>query len=103
MIAFIDALATPATLGWLGSTALAICGVPQALKMFKTKRADDVSWWTLWLWYIGEFLTFTYLLLVDLSTSTLHIPLYANYLFNILVVSVLLLGKLKYSKGASNE
>ncbi len=83
-------------IGWLGSSLLAICAVPQVIKCFKTRSADDLAWGFLILWFLGELFTIIYLLVSDSSQNFWHWPLYLNYGLNILLVVYLLYAKLAY-------
>ena len=40
-------------IGWIGATLFAFCGAPQALKTYRTKRAEDISWAFLFMWIGG--------------------------------------------------
>jgi uncharacterized protein with PQ loop repeat len=85
-------------LGWIGAILFAICAVPQVIKTYKTKEADDLSWLFLLFWIGGEILTFIYIIIDDISLNITHYPLYINYVFNILLVMYLLYAKAKYKK-----
>jgi uncharacterized protein with PQ loop repeat len=77
-------------IGWIGSVLLACCGIPQAYSSHKDGHSDGISHAFLWMWAIGEVLTFTYVL----GFQTLSLPLIANYAVNILVLLVII--KYKY-------
>ncbi len=83
-------------IGWIGAALFAICALPQAVKTFKTKKADDLSWLFLLLWFFGEIFTFIYLIIDDLKLNTTHFPLYINYVFNTLIVVYLMYAKKHY-------
>jgi uncharacterized protein with PQ loop repeat len=82
--------------GWVGSFLFAVCAVPQAVKTWKTKKADDLSWLFLLLWLGGEWLTVSYLVIDDILLGIAHFPLYLNYIFNIVLVSYLVYAKKRY-------
>jgi len=82
--------------GWLGSIMFSICGLPQLIKTWKSKRVDDLSALFLWLWFWGEIFTLIYILIGDIAQANYHIPLYFNYAINILIVFYLLYAKYTY-------
>jgi len=65
-------------IGTIGAIAFAICGLPQAVKCWQTKRADDMSWLFLILWGLGEACMIAYTVMA-LDSNRL---LLANYLAN---------------------
>ena len=81
-------------LGWLGSILLAFCALPQALKTFKTKKADDISWGFLLMWLFGEIFTLIFIL-----PKAGVLPLVVNYACNIVLILVIL----KYKLRGKNE
>lgn len=83
-------------IGWIGAVLFAICAIPQVIKTWKTKKADDLSWLFLFFWLFGELLTFTYIIIDDILLEITHFPLYINYLFNIILVFYLLYAKKFY-------
>ena len=85
-------------IGWMGSILFSICGVPQVIKTFKTKRADDLSHMFLWFWFLGEILTLIYIVYTDIQKENYHFPLYFNYIFNLIIVSYLIYAKFQYSE-----
>ena len=62
-------------IGWLGSTLLAFCGAPQAIKTYRTKQAEDLSWGFLFMWIGGEICTTIYVLVPAWGTGTMQWPL----------------------------
>ena len=86
------------TIGWIGNILFAICGIPQVIKTYKTKSAKDLSLLFLWLWLAGELLTFVYIVNGDMETGSLHIPLYFNYIANIIMACFLIYAKYFYPK-----
>ena len=82
-------------MGWLGSIALAICGLPQALQSFKEKNSNGISWGFVLLWAFGELFALAYVY------NRLDLPLLLNYATNILIVGIILYYKI-YPK-ESNE
>lgn len=63
--------------GYLGAFLLAFSGVPQLIKTYRTKHANDLSIVTLWCTWIGCLSMFVYVLSNGGST-----PLILNYLIN---------------------
>ena len=78
-------------IGSIGAFCLAICGLPQAVKCWQTKRADDMSWGFLILWAVGEACMVAYTVLA-LEYNAL---LLANYLANGVFLSVITYYKYK--------
>jgi uncharacterized protein with PQ loop repeat len=85
-------------IGWAGNIFFAICGLPQAIKTYKTKHIADLSGLFLWLWVSGELLTFVYVVLNDIENQTSHYPLYFNYTFNLTLAVYLVWAKYTYPK-----
>lgn len=85
-------------IGWIGNILFAICGFPQVIKTWKTKSAGDLSALFLWLWLLGELLTFIYVVIGDLQSHQLHIPLYFNYSVNTLMAAYLIWAKHSYPR-----
>jgi len=83
--------------GWLGAFLFAICAIPQVIKTWKSKKADDLSLWFLLFWLGGELLTMFYVVVDDMSLGISHFPLYINYIFNTVLVLYLIYAK-KYYK-----
>lgn len=86
------------TIGWIGNILFAICAIPQVVKTYKTKRTKDLSVLFLWLWFFGELLTFIYIVVGDIEARSLHLPLYLNYIINIVLASFLVYAKYVYPK-----
>ena len=84
-------------IGWAGGILFSCCAVPQCLKTWRTKRADDLSWIFLWMWFFGEILTFTYVVVNNAKVGEFQYPLLANYVFNFMLVCYLLVAKFRYS------
>jgi len=79
-------------IGWLGSIAFSICGLPQAYKSYKEGHSEGISWGFLGLWLFGEIATLVYII------PKQHLPLIFNYLGNLLFISVILFYKVKPRK-----
>jgi uncharacterized protein with PQ loop repeat len=86
------------TIGWIGNILFAICGIPQVIKTYKTKKVGDLSTLFLWMWLLGEMLTFIYILSGDWGTGHIHFPLYFNYVVNIFMACYLVYAKYTYHK-----
>ena len=71
--------------GWLGAAFLAICSFPQTLKNIKEGSARNLSPYFIWLWFSGEILTLSYVVLGNFSW-----PLFCNYALNLTFSAVLL-------------
>jgi uncharacterized protein with PQ loop repeat len=72
-------------LGWLGAGFLTICSLPQGIKVVRDGTSRGLSRAFIWLWFLGELLTFIYICVGNFSW-----PLFANYVTN-LTLSVILL------------
>ena len=83
-------------IGWIGSFLFAICAVPQVVKTWRTKKAEDLSWLFLLFWFFGEIFTFAYILVDDRMLKITHFPLYVNYSLNILLLFYLIYAKKYY-------
>lgn len=70
-------------IGWIGGVLLAICGLPQAYRTYKCGRSDLSSLF-IWMWFLGELLTFIYILPFG------SYALYLNYSVNLIATSVIL-------------
>lgn len=77
--------------GYLGSLFFAICGFPEAYKTIVNKRCD-IGWGMLIFWFLGEVLMTIYSFFLN------NRPLILNYLFNFIVVIILLIYKIKNMK-----
>ena len=82
--------------GWIGSIMFALCGLPQAIKIWQTKSANDLSWMFLVMWAIGEVLTSSYVLITNIKLNNYQYPLLINYILNGIVLIYLIYGKIKY-------
>jgi uncharacterized protein with PQ loop repeat len=76
-------------IGWIGSTLLALCGVPLAWQTIKQKHARYMSNMFLAMWLIGEILTFAYIL------PKRDYPLLLNYSLNIVCLAIVVRYKFK--------
>lgn len=84
------------SIGWIGAFLFATCAVPQVIKTWKSKKADDLSWLFLLFWFFGEILTLAYIAIDDFILKITHFPLYFNYSFNIILVVYLIYAKKFY-------
>ena len=82
--------------GWIGAFLFTICAVPQVMKTWKSKKADDLSMWFLLFWLGGEVFTMFYVVADDVSLGITHFPLYMNYIFNTILVLYLIYAKKFY-------
>ena len=83
--------------GWVGAFLFTICAIPQVIKTYKTKKADNLSMWFLLFWLGGEIFTTFYIIIDDILLGITHFPLYINYVFNGILVLYLIYAK-KYYK-----
>ena len=75
-------------LGWFGAMLLATCGVPQAIKTYKTKSATDISWLFLLMWFFGEVFLLSYVVFECFSW-----PLILNYALNAIITFYIIIIK----------
>lgn len=73
-------------LGWVGSILFAICGIPLLREVYKQGHAKHYSQSFLLLWFFGEVLTLTYVIILK------NYPLIFNYFTN----AICLIGVLYY-------
>lgn len=76
-------------IGWLSGAMLAVCGVPQAIKIVRTKNTESLSMLFLVLWFVGEVFGIVYVL------PKTYNPLIFNYGFNTLLSGFMLFYKVK--------
>ncbi len=81
----------------------AFCGLPQAIKTYKTKLADDISWLFLIMWVFGEIFTAIYVVGNNMLSGQWQYPLLANYFFNSIIVSLIIFVKWKSEIGRVAE
>jgi uncharacterized protein with PQ loop repeat len=86
-----------AILGWLSGILFAICGLPQAYKTIKTRKADDISLLFLFFCLGGEILGILFVWLSALEISV-ALPLLFNYVANLIATSLILRFKVFPSK-----
>lgn len=79
------------------------CAVPQCIKTWKTRKTEDLSLTFLLMWFVGEILTFTYVLITNNQVGEYQIPLLANYVFNFVLVCYLLYAKWSYNGLGEND
>jgi uncharacterized protein with PQ loop repeat len=86
-------------IGWIGSVAFAICGIPQAWECFKNKSAKGISPVFVALWIIGEV---CYVVSVLMKFGWVDWMMF-NYIMNIfsIVVIVFYLVKDRRSRSAN--
>jgi len=74
-------------IGWLGAFLFAICGLPQLIKSLQhTASTKGLSLIFLLMWLVGEIFTIIYV-----CYRAFKWPLFLNYLFNIAIVSGILM------------
>lgn len=72
-------------IGFIGTLCLGLCGLPQLIHTLKTRKADDISWYFLLLWLVGEILLTIYQ--YHLNGLTL---IHLNYTMNIVIILVIM-------------
>ena len=77
------------TIGYMGSIFLTINAIPELFRTITDKRCH-IGWPMLLLWFIGEVFMTTYAIMLW------NIPLMMNYIFNFIVVVVMLAYKMKH-------
>ena len=80
--------------GWIGSLLFAFSALPQTIMVHQAQNADGLSWGLLLLWFGGELLTFTYVLLSGLKERKLSYPLLMNYSLNFIMLCYIIKVKL---------
>jgi len=83
-------------IGWLGGILFAICALPQAIHIYRTKDTSSLSWIFLGTWFWGEVLCLTYVIVTNYNVGTWQIPLIFNYVFNLLTLIFIIGMKVKY-------
>jgi uncharacterized protein with PQ loop repeat len=79
-------------IGWLGSILLAFCGLPQAIESYRTKSSEGLTWGFISMWFVGEIMTFIYIL------PQMVLPLIFNYTANIIFLSIIIYYKVNPRK-----
>ncbi len=79
-------------IGFIAGILIAISMIPQAIKSYKTKNVEDISFYMLFIIGIGTFLWVTYGILIT------SYPIIAMDGFGFLVNLILIYMKIKYSK-----
>jgi hypothetical protein len=75
-------------LGYLGALFLGVCAFPEMIRTIKDGRCH-LGWPFLMMWYLGEVFLFIYIIPLK------DMPLLFNYAFNILILSVMVVYKIK--------
>jgi uncharacterized protein with PQ loop repeat len=73
------------SIGWIGAFFFSICAIPQAWQSFKEKHSNGLSVMFLVYWLLGEVFMLTYVML----QPELDLPLFVNYVVNLLLTSVI--------------
>jgi len=77
------------TIGYIGSIFLTINAIPEVIRTIKDHRCH-IGWPMLVLWFLGEVFMTTYAIMLW------NIPLMLNYIFNFVVVIVMLIYKIQH-------
>jgi uncharacterized protein with PQ loop repeat len=72
-------------IGWVGSVAFAVCGLPQAWECFKNRSARGINPYFIGLWFIGEI---CYVVSVLMKFGWVHWMMF-NYTVNIFSITVI--------------
>jgi uncharacterized protein with PQ loop repeat len=80
-------------IGTIGALCLAFCALPQVIKVWKTQDTKALSVYFLLVWFIGEVLTWIYVIWQNISIGIIQWPLHLNYVFNIVLLVYLLYKK----------
>ena len=72
-------------IGWTSQLLFMLSAAPQAYKCFVQGHARGLSHYTLWLWFVGEFLAIIYSVL-----ETVPLPIQINYCVNALFMLIIL-------------
>ena len=75
------------TVGWLSAILLATCGIPELVKALNGNKIE-AGWELLIMWFLGEFFGLIYTFPLN------KIPLRFNYMFNTIVVGLLIYFKM---------
>jgi len=73
-------------IGWIGSIAFAICGIPQAWECYKNRSATGINPFFIILWLIGEI---CYVLSVLIKFGWVNWMMF-NYISNIISITVII-------------
>lgn len=76
-------------IGYIGSIFLTINAIPELVRTMKDRRCH-IGWPMLVLWFLGEVFMTTYAILLH------NYPLMMNYMFNFIVVIVMLGYKIRH-------
>lgn len=79
-------------LGWVAMVLLTTCGMPQFVKMYRTRSVRDISPWMWWMFLVGHLVAFSYAWLIQQP------PLLAKYTLNILISAVILVAYYRYAR-----
>lgn len=71
-------------LGWIGSTCLMLCGLPQAIQSYRQGHSQGINKLFLLTWFLGEIFTLVYVISIGSA------PLLLNYFSNIIIISVII-------------
>lgn len=81
--------------GFCGAMLFAFCVLPQTIKTIATKKADDLSWGFLSMWFFGELFAIIYN-----HTVLQSWPLHLNYYGNMMLLLPIIYVKLRYRHDA---
>jgi uncharacterized protein with PQ loop repeat len=86
-------------IGWTGSVAFALCGLPQAWECYRSNTARGISPLFVGLWLLGEV---CYIISVLMKFGWVHWMMF-NYGANIVSISVIIFYLVRDRRGAANS
>jgi len=85
-------------IGWFGNILLSIGVIPQVIKTWRTHDVSSFNWTFILMWAFGVLLTFIYIAFNDISKGDFQLPLWLNYIVNIIATFYLVYAKYVYSE-----
>ena len=80
------------TVGYAGGIILGICLIPQIIKIYQTKKVDNISYIWQFLYILGISLHLYYGIYYNL------LPIYIPTVIELILILIMLFMKIKYSK-----
>ena len=90
-------------IGWFGNIILSIGVIPQVYQTWKTHDVSSFNWMFLLMWASGVFFTFIYIAYNDVQNNDYHLPLWLNYIVNIIATFYLVFAKFHYGKKTKSK
>lgn len=76
--------------GWTATVLLALCAIPQFIKICYAGRVESISSWTWWMFLVGHLFAIAYAALIW------QVPLIVKYAVNIVISSGILIAYYRY-------